>query len=38
LFDLHNDPGELHNLVGSPQGEKILPDLKVRLAKLKPQP
>jgi arylsulfatase A-like enzyme len=38
LFDLQNDPGELHNLMGSPQGEKILPDLKARLVKLKAKP
>ena len=34
LFDILNDPGELHNLMGTPQGEKILPKLKARLAQL----
>jgi N-acetylglucosamine-6-sulfatase len=34
LFDLLNDPLEMHNLMGTPQGEKILPQLKGRLAQL----
>jgi len=34
LFDILNDPGELHNLMGTPQGEKILPELKSRLAEM----
>jgi len=34
LFDILNDPGELNNLMGTPQGETILPELKSRLAHL----
>ena len=36
LFDIRNDPGERYNLMGTPQGEKILPELKARLAQLVP--
>jgi N-acetylglucosamine-6-sulfatase len=35
LFDLRTDPGELHNLAGTPAGEKILPQLKGMLGALK---
>ncbi len=34
LFDLLNDPSELHNLMDTPQGERLLPELQVRLAKM----
>ena len=35
LFDLRADPGESHNLTGTPAGEKILPELKGMLEALK---
>ncbi|MCD6569810.1 MAG: sulfatase-like hydrolase/transferase [Deltaproteobacteria bacterium] len=35
LFDLVNDPGEQHNLYGTPEGEKLLPELKKMLEALK---
>ena len=34
LFDLLNDPLEMHNLMGTPQGGKVLPELKSRLTQL----
>lgn len=34
LFDLRSDPLEMHNLMGTPQGENILPQLKARLAQM----
>ena len=35
LFDLRADPGESHNLTGTPAGEKILRELKGMLEALK---
>ena len=35
LFDLENDPMENNNLMGTPEGEKILPELKAELMRLK---
>jgi hypothetical protein len=35
LFDLTADPGENRNLYGTPEGERILPELKDLLDKLK---
>jgi hypothetical protein len=35
LFDLTADPGELHNLHGTPAGQKILPRFKGMLEALK---
>jgi len=35
LFDLVNDPGELHNLYGQPGHEQITADLKAELLRLK---
>jgi len=35
LFDVRADPGELHNLAGTPAGERILPELKGMLEALK---
>lgn len=35
LFDLTEDPGEFHNLAGTPAGEKALPELKGMLEALK---
>ena len=34
LFDLQNDPQELHNLYGTKAAEAVTADLKVRLKKL----
>ena len=35
LFDLVNDPGELHNLYGQPGHEQVTAELKVELLRLK---
>jgi len=35
LFDLSTDPGEERNLYGTPEGERILPELKEELQSLK---
>jgi N-acetylglucosamine-6-sulfatase len=35
LFDLKNDPKELNNLFGKPEGDKVLTCLKTRLTDLK---
>jgi hypothetical protein len=35
LYDLETDPFELDNLMGSPKGQALLPELKARLARLK---
>lgn len=35
LFDLVNDPQELHNLYGQPGHERVTVDLKAELARLK---
>jgi len=37
LFDLKNDPREMHNLYGTPEGERVLPKLKALLKSLKEQ-
>lgn len=34
LYDLKNDPGEMHNLIGEPKCADILADMKKRLARL----
>ena len=36
LYDLAADPKEKHNLYGTPEGEKLLPELKKKLEELKP--
>ncbi len=35
LFDLQTDPREMSNLMGTPQGDKLLPGLKAKLDKLR---
>jgi N-acetylglucosamine-6-sulfatase len=35
LFDLRNDPRELHNIIGTKAGKEALPDLQKRLEQLK---
>jgi N-acetylglucosamine-6-sulfatase len=35
LFDLRNDPGERRNLYGTPEGDRVLPQLKGTLETLK---
>jgi len=34
LFDIASDPGEMNNLIGTPEGEKALPGLKAALGAL----
>jgi arylsulfatase A-like enzyme len=34
LYDLKRDPREMHNLMGTPHGEKLAPRLKQQLAEL----
>ena len=34
LFDLSRDPGEKHNIINTPEGRAVLPELKARLEEL----
>ena len=38
LFDLKKDSEELKNLFGTPEGEKVLPELKVLLDRMAKKP